>query len=226
MITFSNLSKDSDLVTLLLSQKKHRLPKKHPINIDSQSMILCYIHKGYLKRYMITNEGNESIHTIYGPEETFPLNRVFREFLGQTIYMGEVYYYATLTDTVFYSIDKETLSKNLEQNPLLYKDLLQVAGYRLESNFSLLENATLRSARSRIAHLLLYFADKFGKKTENGVLIEIKLTHNIIASHLNLARETVSQYMSVFSDKNFITLGLKDSFYTITDYDALRRVVR
>jgi CRP/FNR family transcriptional regulator len=168
-------------------------------------MFINLVSSGYVKRYLITDDGEESIQVIYGPEDVFPLTPVFSASIQLEIYKGEeILYYEALTDVIMYSMEKSVFLEALARNPELYKDLFYVAGIRLESNIQRLENVSLRDAHQKVIDLLLFFARTFSSKTEQGTVLDVPLTHQTIASILNMARETVSHQMSQLQNQGLL----------------------
>lgn len=167
---------------------------------DGSSVIL--IEKGYVKRYLLSRDGNASIQGIYGPRYIFPLTGVFRRLLGKKIYhSSESYFYEAVTDVEYYSCPTSALIDMIDKNPLIYRDLLIDAGKRLQASTQTLDNQSLKNARQRIAHLLVYLAREFGKKSSKGTKIEIPLRHQDLADILNISRETASRELSKLKGK-------------------------
>jgi CRP-like cAMP-binding protein len=55
-----------------------------------------------------------------------------------------------------------------------------------------LRNLLFRSNRDRLAHLLLELVEQYGRKMNEGVLVDIKLSHQELASIIGATRETVT----------------------------------
>lgn len=205
----------------LLGGRQQKFPKGQVLYFSDDRMTLGILESGYVKRYSITSEGNQSIQSIYGPGDIFPLTPVFRLLFNMELSTGsEVLYYEPITAMTMYSISATELQNLLQEQPNLHKDLLFVCGERLKSNIQRLENISLKTALSQVAHQLLYFAERFGT-TEDGVTtINVPLTHQTLASILNLARETVSLNIQRLQDKQVITTSPK---LAVTSLDGLRR---
>lgn len=211
----------SQLAALIRGGTRHTVPKGQVVQVSSRNL-LFYVRSGYIKRYLITDTGAESIQTINGPGEVFPLTPVFKILLQQEIYRGsEMYFYEAMSDARLYSIGEPELVAAVEADPTLYKELLSVAGSRLSSNIQRLENVSLVSARRRVAHHLAYLAQKFGNQDKGTILIQVPLTHQDIAAMLSLARETVSHVMGGLKNKKIIKTDAKA--ITILDMSMLWR---
>ena len=213
----------SPLVKLLDEGKELSLPKGQVLQLFSSGVPLSMVKKGYIKRYSITSDGSQSIQSIYGPDEIFPLTPVFKLLFGVDIYRGtEAFYYEALTPITIKSINDEKLLERVKSNPSIYKDLFYVAGLRLSSNIQKLDNASLRVANRKVAHQLVYYSKKFGKSTPNDVLIKVPLTHQTLADVLNLSRETVTLCMIRLQDKGLIGAG-EQKHIIVRDIEKLRQ---
>lgn len=216
---------NSPLYKLLLTARRLRFPKGQVINTFDESPMFNLIKAGYIKRYLITKEGDKGLQIIYGPNDVFPLNSVRKTIFNQEIYTGpEQYYYEAMTDVEMFSISQSALQEALMNDPMIYKDILYAASVRLSSNIYRLENMSLRVANKKVAHYLGYLADTFGKETKNGVTIAVPLTHQTIAEALNLARETVTHCMTRLQEKGLITVA--DKYIVVVDAEKLRQASR
>lgn len=211
---------DSPLYRLLLSGRHIKLPKGQVVNAFDDISMLNLIKSGFIKRYLITGEGEKGIQVIYGPDDIFPLTPVYKSVYKMDIYSGpQQYYYESMTDIEIYSINHVTLLEALETDPLLYKDLFYAAGLRLNAYIQRLESMSLRVANKKIANQLVYLADTFGKNTNDGVEIVLPLTHQNLADVLNLARETVTHRMTRLQEKGLIKVTKR---IVILDIEKLR----
>lgn len=215
---------DTPLQKLFQNGRKRKLPKGQIIHVTEDRMMFNEIVQGFAIRYSIRSDGSKSIQAIYGPGDMFPLTPVFKNIFDALIYHGpEVFYYETITEATLYSIGKDALLESLANDPMIYKDLLYVSGTRLSSNIYRLESVSLDSAYSRVCHMLAYLSDTFGEEAENGTTIPFPLTHQLLASILNLARETVSTCIGRLQDKDIVTSGRK---IIIKDLEKLKNEVR
>lgn len=207
---------------LLRSGKHYKRLKGQAIQASGDGGTFYLVNKGYIKRYLILKDGALGVQSIYGPGYFFPLTPAFLHLLGQTIYSGdEMYFYEAVTDAEIYSIDKDTLQRAAEADPLLYKDILFEAGKRLQSNIQQLENISLKSAYWRLAHQLVFLAEQFGQPTDEGIEIQVPVTHQDLADILSLSRETVSREMVKLKTKGLIEANRHT---VVRDINALRRI--
>ena len=199
--------------------KKSLYRKDQIVQSTDDTLLLRLITKGFIKRYLIANDGSLGVQSIYGPGDIFSLTYAFKILLNQSIYAGpEVYYYETMSDVELYTLDNEILHSKMKENPLLYKDFFSQAGRRLESNIHRLENLTLQNSYKRVAHQLAYLARDFGEKTSTGICINVPLTHLDIANVLSITRETVSISVAQLRSNGLIKTGKK---IVVPDLDKL-----
>ncbi|MGH7234353.1 MAG: Crp/Fnr family transcriptional regulator [Candidatus Saccharimonadales bacterium] len=214
----------SPFYKLLLAGKRLRLPKGQVVQPFGERAMLSLITSGYVKRYLITQEGLKSVQNIYGPNDIFPMTPVFQSIFKMDIYRGpEQYYYESMTDIEICFISLDELETNLALTPILYKDLLYASGVRLNSYIHRLEDRSLRSGLYRTAHLLAFLASQFGKPLNVGVEIQLPLTHQEIGEILDLTRETVSRELGRLKSRGLIVPNRK---IIITDMSKLIEIYR
>lgn len=187
---------------------------------DSQRSFYL-VDKGYIKRYLIRNDGSLSTDLIYGPGDVFSLMLIFKVLYDREILDSpEVYYYEALTDGVeLYTLSADDLKNLVSATPIIYRDILNEAGKRMTYETHGLENIAMKDAYKRLAHRLTYYARHFSEKTPNGMKIVPPLTHQDIADLLSLTRETVSTCMTRLRKKGLI--DVKDRQIIVKDLDEL-----
>jgi CRP-like cAMP-binding protein len=206
---------------LISSGRAYKIPKGQVLQSSDDRILYNLVITGFVKRYLITNDGTLGVQSIFGPGYTFPLTPVFKTLLDQSLYSGpEIYYYQSMTDIEIYSIDQKTLKEKVSANPSLFKDLFSEAGIRLQDNIQRLENLALKSSYKRLAHQILYFALQFGERTSTGIRIDMPLTHQDFADSLSLTRETISACMMDLRKKGLIKVA---KFITVPNVKKLEK---
>lgn len=205
------MPQDAEFVRFADVMKKGRLktsPKKQVIQSTNHNPVVNMIVSGFVKRYMINDDGTLSVQSIYGPGDVFPLTLVYKLLFDQQIYGGgQIYYYETIAPSRYYSLPAEEFQAAFKNEPQLYSDLLSIAGTRFHSNIQQLENLGLKNARHKVAHQLAYYAQRFGRPTLDGTKVLPNLTHNELAEVLSLTRETVSIAISELRKEGLIKTG-------------------
>lgn len=112
----------------------------------------------------------------------------------------------------------------MERNPSIALKLLKVVTKRLAKIENLVQNLATNNPEVRIAHILLEFCDKYGKSTEDGILINLPLTREELANYAGVTRETISRKLNKFE-----SLGLMASVgnkkIIIKNQLAIRRLI-
>jgi CRP-like cAMP-binding protein len=196
----------SGLYDLIKKGKKLPLKKGQLFQSSDHSLRMSLVSKGYIKRYTIQRDGSTSIQSIYGVGFIFPLTLAFRVLFDFEINSSnEAVYYEAMTSSEIFWISDEELKKAVQADEALYKDLLLASARRFQSNIQRLDNSVIDTAEKRIAHQLHFLALIYSKRTKNGAVIDVPLTHQTIAEIVNCSRETVSVSMSLLKDKKLVT---------------------
>jgi len=172
-----------------------------------------YIETGLVKAYNITKYGEENLLIIRKDHEIFPL---IWALTGQE---REIIYQAMDT-CVVWRIGQEKYLEFLHSHPAALPPILDMVTemYRIHSERIL--NLEYRSVRERLVSFLLTMAGRFGKETEEGVMIEVPLRHQDIASSINASRETASREIAALERRDLI--AAKRSYILLKDVPALQ----
>jgi len=183
----------SKLKELLLEGRPYSIDKQQILQSTESREVVNIIISGFVRKYLVTNDGSIGVQIIYGPGDIFPLTLTYEKLFNQKLYGGvETFFYEAMCPTEVRTIDVGRLVEAVQKDERLYMDLFQEAGRHLEFCIQSLENVSLRNSGKRIAHFLLYFAKKFGIQTKDGIRIDMPLSHQNIAEVLSVTRETVS----------------------------------
>lgn len=171
--------------------------------------------KGKVKITKLSQEGKEIIIEIITPMDFFGGLAVIKGFPYPANAIA-------MEDTELLKISRSNLMRILDRFPgLMYCMALQL-GDRMKESHETLKNIALERVEARIASLLLKLADKTGKETEGGTMIEMKLTKQDIAEMVGTTVETSIRTMSKFK-KNGI-LSDKEGRIIIKDIDKLKNL--
>jgi CRP-like cAMP-binding protein len=200
--------RSSEIYALAQSGTRSTYSKGQIVLSTEGQKTLKFVTKGFIKRYLISNTGNLGVEVIYGVEDFFPLSVMLESFFDLGIYEGpEVYFYEAMTDVTVYAISVNELSEAVKKNPLLYKELLHETGRRLHTTLNSLENISLKTVHTRVAHQLVYFAYIFGEQIKTGIKITVPLTSQDLADILSLDHKEVSKSLNELKEKGLIRNG-------------------
>jgi CRP-like cAMP-binding protein len=172
-----------------------------------------YIESGLVKAYNITKYGEENLLIIRKEHEIFPL---IWAITGQE---RDIIYQA-MAPTVVWRISPQEYLSFLHNHPAALPPLLDMVTemYRIHSERLL--NLEYRSVRERLVSFLLTMSGRFGRETKDGLIIEVPLRHQDIASSINASRETASREIAALERKGLI--ANRQSFIILKDVDALQ----
>lgn len=175
---------------------------------------IFYICHGLVKAYDITKYNEENLLIIRKIDELFPL---IWAITGQEHHV--IYKALVLTNT--WRIERPLFLDFIAKKPnVLYPIVdMTIEMYRLHSER--IFNLEYRTVRERIISFLLIMSKRFGKETENGLLIDVPLRHQDIASSINASRETTSRELALLERKGL--LNNKQSLIVLIDLDAMQK---
>lgn len=151
------------------------------------------------------------------------------QFPGETIGELEAIHYdntrlasvAALEDSVLWVIAKEDLDILIALYPEILRKAFYVMCERLQQADRKLEYLAFLDARIRVANLLLDLHANFGIKTEEGLLINWKITHQHFANMIGIGRESATRILQEFQAKGILTI--QNKFIVILNLSALER---
>lgn len=173
-----------------------------------------FIYQGLVKAYDITKYNEENLLIIRKQDEIFPLIWAITGKEHHIIYQA-------LAPTVTFRLSREAFLKQVKTNPDALMPLLDMTLEMYRLHGERIFNLEFRTVRERIISFLLTMSERFGKQTDNGILIEVPLRHQDIASSVNATRETTSRELSVLERKGL--LENKQSYTLLKDVAALRK---
>lgn len=157
-----------------------------------------YIQEGLVKAYDITKYGEENLLLIRHTGEIFPLIWAITGQERQIIYEA-------LAPTTVCEISREAFLEHINSNLDTLAPLLDITleMYRIHSERII--NLEYRSVRERLISFLVTMSRRFGRETDQGLVIEVPLRHQDIASSINASRETTSRELIALERKGLLT---------------------
>lgn len=208
--------------TLNPSELKEITPYIQPMSFKKKDVIFSegdpsewfyIVTEGKIKITKLSQEGKELILEIIPPLDFFGGLAVIRGFPYPANAIA-------MDDAQLLRISRSNILRILDRFPSLMYCMAMQLGDRMKESHEALKNIALERVESRIASLLLKLSDKTGKKTGDGLLIDIKLTKQDIAEMVGTTVETSIRTMSKLRKLSIITE--KDSRIIITNLDKLK----
>lgn len=158
---------------------------------------LYCVSDGDIKIYKSDIEGHQQIVRLAGPGDILG----YRALLSGQSYEATA---ETLKPSRICFFDKSTFFKVLESHPTTAFHVMEL----LAKDLGKAERKTLsiahKNVRERLAELLLILKTQYGKKTDNGIMLDILLTREEISELIGTSQESVIRTMSDFRKEKLI----------------------
>jgi CRP/FNR family transcriptional regulator len=176
--------------------------------------LLC---RGKVKLTRSSARGQRRIIRILGPGELIEKHafdkQAFHEVTCETLEPSQVCV-----------IDKERYLAVIHRNPKLAIKLIQLLSNELGVNMDQLDQFTFKSARERLAGLLIELGDRFGKESANQVQVGLTLKREEVAELAGITVETAIRLLGVFRDEGL--LAIDGRTITLLKLERLARIAR
>jgi len=101
-------------------------------------------------------------------------------------------------------INNKDLLTLISKNPKIARHFLDTMAMRLREADKQIQALTFQNVQSRLTVLLLDLADRHGKQTDAGILIDFPITHQELANMVGTAREVVSRILTNWKSQGLI----------------------
>jgi CRP/FNR family transcriptional regulator len=115
----------------------------------------------------------------------------------------------TLDKTELFVLKRKNFQNLLMNNPDFMKKMLVVTMERLRRANEIIEDLTFLDTRSRICKAIFRLSKDHGVKQRNGLLIDIKMTHQQLADIAGTVRETVTKVLLELQDEQIVSVSEK-----------------
>ena len=183
---FSSLT-DEGLLHISSSIMLKEFKKNEVILYEQDTNEFMYIILfGKVRVIQTTEDGKEIILATHRSNELFgEISLIDGKTSPATVLATEASLIAIISKKDFYSL-------LIHQSKVLEK-MLQILCSRLRESWKRIEILNFKDASQRIKMLFLLLSHDNGQKTPEGVVLNIKLTHQNIADMVGLTRETVTR---------------------------------
>jgi len=174
------------LITKLIIKKF----KKHETILyeEDTNEFMYIILFGKVKAVRMTEEGKEIILAVHQAGDFFgEMSLIDGKTTPASVIATEDSLVAIISKKDFYSI-------LLVQSKLMIS-LLKIFCNRLRKSWDTIQLLNFNNASQRTKMILLMLSDEYGKKSSDGITLNIKLTHQDIAEMTGMTRETVTRIL-------------------------------
>jgi CRP-like cAMP-binding protein len=203
MINLKKIDLFKDLSDEELKELEHYITtvafrKKEDIFTEGDAPEWFYIvSTGKVKVTKISHEGKEIILEIISPYDIFGGVAVLRNFP----YPANA---VAMEDSEILKISRKNLMRLVDRFPNLMFCIALQLGDRMKSSFDSLKNIALERVEARIAALLLKLGNKVGVETDEGLMINMRLTKQDVADMVGTTVETSIRTFSKFKKDGLV----------------------
>ena len=201
-----------ELFSSLSLEELHQVSSRIEVRHFKKNEIILYeedttdymyiIFEGEVKVVQTTTEGKEVIIAIHRAGDFFgDMSLIDGKTIPATVIATKDSLTAIISKTVFYSL--------LSNYDTVVESMLQILSSRLRQSWKLIQMFNFTHAPQRINMLFTMLAEKYGSKTNEKTILNIRLTHQGIADMTGLTRETVTRVIDKWLKSGDIAI-LKD----------------
>ena len=128
-----------------------------------------------------------------------------------------------LEASTVYTLSLANFYPMLERYPKLAQQIVRALSVRLRWVAHLAVSLATHSTEDRVRGILLALAASFGSEDEQGVLIDLKLSHEELASMVGVSRQFLNGALNNFKNAGYIKIGNRK--IVITDLKGLETAV-
>jgi CRP-like cAMP-binding protein len=174
---------------------------------------LYVVMSGRVKIYGSSNQGRSKTFAYLEPADFFGEMSLIDEELRSASA-------SALDDSILIMLKREDFRKLMMSSPTITMAVLRTLSSRLRRANREIEALSFNNVLGRIAQILLDLAERYGKNTDEGVRIDMELSHKELAEMAGTAREVISRVISRF--RRIGCVGFFDNKIIITDRDKLK----
>lgn len=165
---------------------------------DDPGQVLYMIKEGKVKICIISPDGQEVSLAVLGKGEYFGEFALLDGLPRSTDAVA-------LERVECYTLQRSDFLNAITKNPRIAILVLEALSKRLRTTDQMVEDLIFLDVYGRVAKKLLELADAHGVKTDEGILIDVRLTQQELASMVGASRESVNKVLGYFTDKNYIS---------------------
>jgi CRP-like cAMP-binding protein len=110
----------------------------------------------------------------------------------------------TLEDSLMLWMDKTTFNYILDNYQPVARNLVQILSARVRLSDQMIQSLATLDVNGRVARQLLAFAERYGRKVNDGIQVRVVLTQSDIADLVGASRKRVNQTMVFFKEQGFV----------------------
>ncbi len=164
--------------------------RKHEVILyeENTNQVMYIILAGKVKVLQTTEDGKEMILAMHQAGD----------FFGEVSLIDSLTMPASVVateDSIVAIISKKDFYTILHSQGKVVEDLLLIMCSRLRESWHKMQILSLNNAAQKVRMLFMMLSQEHGRRTGEGLMLDIKLTHQDIANMLGITRETVTRIL-------------------------------
>ena len=185
----------------LLSETRNSKPIKvtkhnHVYTVGDERETVYFIEKGQIKLVMVSGEGKECMLAIHGAGDVF--GELCLSGLG-----GRLETATAMEETLLKEIPCDKFLERLKKDSLL-EGFVRYLAVRVADQQQVIANLVTVDSEQRLGKTLLQIARKLGKKDPRSIRIEVRISHEELATMVGTTRPRISVFMQRFRNLELI----------------------
>lgn len=179
---------------------------------DDKNENIWFIRSGKLKHVLHDIEGHQKTALILTEGDIFGEMSLFQNEKNLTLIQ-------TMEPSVVNRIPKEIFFDIISTEPYYYHQIIQSLNHKIRIIMFQISDLSFNKVDKRLANLLVRLSDQHGVKVENGIAIEITLTHQELANMICATRPSVTRSIHKFQKQ--CLLSIENKKYILLDKKKL-----
>lgn len=171
---------------MLSSYSNKHFEKDQVIFSEGETVDTVYIiTSGKVKLYKVSEDGKDIILNILHEGDIFCEDSLFTE-------RTQTYNAMAIEETSLETYDKSELENLILKQPKIAIKIIKAIRQKLDWYTDQITDFGIKNVRGRLENTLLRIARDHGKATEKGLLVDLRLTHEDLASLVGASRVMVT----------------------------------
>jgi len=198
---FSTLTPEEVEQVEQLFRKKRYTKEQIVLYEEDTSNYMYLIYSGKVRVVKMNEEGKEQIITIHKRNDFFgEMSLLDGKTAPATIIAHE--------DVVIGVLAKNDFDEHLLRHDEIRRKIIALLCGRLRDSWEMIKilSFNAENAQDRVISLLERLGELYGVKDDRGFIIDIKLTHQQMASYASVTRETISRVLNNLEKTGLISI--------------------
>lgn len=199
---FHGLSREESELVVASGRLYEAVPGELYLEQGKDSTMLFILLSGRTKLWQVTSEGNQVIINYFGPGEG----------LGIIMALNNMPYPLSaeaIEPCVAIGWSRETMRELMQKNAQLAINGMNMVGTRFTQMQNRFQELATQRVEQRVARALMRLVRQFGRKTAEGVLIDITISREDLAQMTGTNLYNVSRILSKWEANGWIASGRK-----------------